>query len=86
MLNKFDIINIKYRDRVATTWYDDRDTMSHWLQLFGVASLNDGGDPRFKVIFHNPPILFNNIKIHIEIQDTGKPFIPSTLPYPLQGL
>ncbi len=86
MYNRFDIINIKFKDFIATTWYDERDTISHWLQLFGVASFIDGKDPRFRFVYYKPPKKFKGKDIHIEIFETGEPFMPSTLPLPLQGM
>jgi hypothetical protein len=86
VVDKFDLVNIKYRDFVITTWYDDRATEADWLKYFGVSAYSGGHDPRFKIVYHQPPILFKGKPVHIEILDTGESFIPATLPPPLQGL
>lgn len=87
VLTRFDIINIKFKDFIVTTWYDERENLSGWLQLFGVATYEAGIDERFRFVYYNPPIKFKNKDIHIEIFETGVGYIRKTLerPYHLEN-
>lgn len=80
------LVNIKYKDFVVTDMYDQRDTLSRWCLLFGLVDDETGFSERFRAVIYKQPIKFKGKDIHIEIFDTGKPYVRKTLEPPLKGM